>query len=459
MGISDIYNLLPRSAQNLALSVYGASQYRLRYGQVLPPPYGEANLHSGREVSQVQAFQAKRFAELVRHAALYVPYYRDLFKQLAIDPAGITLENFRDHIPVLSKAEIVAQPYRFHSDFYKGKALSLFTSGTSGSPMPISCTKEARAINFAFYRSLLRKYGSDIRDRSATFAGRVLLNKSEKAEFWRKDHFNKTLYFSSYHVTEATIPAYIKALEEWQPLYIDSYPSAISLIADFINRHGLKINLPLRFILTSSETLSESQRDSIQRAFGCQIIDHYGCSEMAVSASSDRPGLYRVDSLYSLVEFLPTELPGSYDVVCTGLLNFAMPLLRYSIGDVVDDVQPGPGNNFYGQTFGQIVGRQDDMIVTPEGRTIGRMDPAFKGMSGIKQAQIIQTHIDALDVLVVLAEAADTAYIQRELAKNIQQRTSSVMKVSIIFVDSIATNRAGKFKSVVSRLPKVLRAS
>lgn len=461
MGISDIYNLLPRSIQNLALSGYGAYQYRLRYQQILPELYAGAELHFDRPAQQVQAFQAKRFAELVKHAVEHVPYYRDLFARLAIDPSRITLENFRDYIPVLSKSEIVAEPYRFHSEFYKAhkdKALSLFTSGTSGSPMPISCTKEARAINYAFYRSLLKKYGGDIRERSATFAGRVLLNKSEKSEFWRKDYFNRTLYLSSYHITEATIPVYIEALEKWRPIYIDSYPSAISLIADYINRHALKINLPLKFILTSSETLTESQRDSIERAFGCPLVDHYGCSEMAVSASGDRAGLYRIDSLYSLVEFLPAELPGSYEVVCTGLLNFAMPLLRYNIGDVVDDVQLASENPFYGQRFGQVVGRQDDIIVTPEGRKIGRMDPAFKGMSGIRQAQIVQTDIDSLEVLVVLAESADTAYIEVELARNIRQRTSSVMKVSIRFVDKIPTNKAGKFKSVVSRLSPVLQA-
>ena len=346
MGMSEIYNLLPRGIQNLALSVYGAYQYRLRYKQVLPEPYAYPDLHSDRSGQQVLAFQAKRFSELVKHAAVHVPYYRDLFARLAIDPSQITLENFRTHIPALSKSEIVAEPHRFHSDFYKEKALSLFTSGTSGSPMPISCTREARAINYAFYRSLLRKYGGDVRDRSATFAGRVLLNRSERSEFWRKDYFNQTLYLSSYHVTESTIPAYIEALERWRPVYIDSYPSAIGLIADYINHHQLKISLPLKFVLTSSETLTESQRDSIQRAFNCQLVDHYGCSEMAVSASGDQAGLYRIDSLYSLVEFLPAELPGSYELVCTGLLNFAMPLLRYKIGDVVDDVYVSPENPF-----------------------------------------------------------------------------------------------------------------
>ena len=94
------------------------------------------------------------------------------------------------------------------------------------------------------------------------------------------------------------------------------------------------------------------------------------------------------------------------------------------------------------------------MIVTPEGRKIGRMDPAFKGMSGIKQAQIVQTSIDSIEVLVVLSEVADLDRLEPELIKNIRQRTSSVMNVSVRAVESIPVGKSGKFKSVVSRLPK-----
>src|SRR5438094_831216 len=158
MDINSLYKAMPRSLQNLALTFYGFKQHRIRFGQKLPPPYDRGDLHGALAqdgigaYNEVRKWQELRFAELISHAAKYVPHYRDLFKARDITPTQINLTNFRELLPVLTKQEIVAAPQRFHSEFFQRGALSLFTSGTSGSPMPIQCTLEARAINYAFYR-------------------------------------------------------------------------------------------------------------------------------------------------------------------------------------------------------------------------------------------------------------------------------------------------------------------
>lgn len=459
MDINTIYRALPRSLQNLALTLYGYKQHGLRYGQALPEPYSRRELHGAIDFVDVRRWQAARFAELVEHAATYVPYYRDLFAARGIKPGTLTLDNFREHIPVLSKREVVAAPERFHSTYFQSGALSLFTSGTSGSPMPIRCALQARAINYAFYRSLLLQHGCDVRDRSATFAGRLLLGGDNDPVVFRKDFYNKTLYLSSYHINEQNMAAYIRALEEWQPLYIDSYPSAVALLADYIVRNSITHAIRLKFVLTSSETLTAQQRETIGAAFACPVVDHYGCTEMAVSASSGAAGMYRIDSLYSLVEFAPSAAPDSRQLVCTGLLNFAMPLIRFAIGDVVNGVVESAATPFYNQTFTEIAGREDDVIVTSDGRIIGRMDPVFKGLSGISQAQIIQRATTEIEVLVVAAFDADRDDVIATLTQGIRQRTAADMQVSVQFVAAIPLSKSGKFKSVVSMMPKVSAAS
>lgn len=457
MDISSLYKIMPRSLQNLALTAYGYRQHGIRFGQKLPPPYDREDLHCDLPFAEVRRWQEQRFDELIAHAAAYVPHYRDLFQQLGLAPGDVHLGNFRDVLPVLTKAEIVANPTRFHSTQLRD-ALSLFTSGTSGSPMPIRCTTQARAINYAFFRSLLRRHGCDVRDRSATFAGRILLSGGENAVFHRKDYYNNTLYLSSYHINERSIEQYIRALEQWQPRYIDSYPSAIALIADHINHHAISHAIRPEFVVTSSETLTRQQRESIGQAFGCPVIDHYGCSEMAVSASSSEPERYRIDSLYALVEFTPMPDDGSAEsadhhaLVCTGLLNPAMPLIRYAIGDVVHGAAEISATPFYRQTFSAIVGREDDFIVTSDGRQIGRMDPVFKGLTGISQAQIVQHAATHIEVLVVPAVDADRGDVTSRLISGIKQRTSNDMDVSVHFVESIPLGKSGKFKSVVSKV-------
>jgi phenylacetate-CoA ligase len=457
MDINSLYKVLPRSLQNAALTFYGYKQHGIRFGQKLPSPYDGSDLHGDMPYADVRHWQERRFAELVTHAGTYVPHYRDLFERLGAAPADITLDNFRTVLPVLTKAEIVADPVRFHSTATGANALSLFTSGTSGSPMPIRCTALARAINYAFYRSLLHKHGCAVRDRSATFAGRILLGEKERSVFYRKDFYNNTLYLSSYHIKESSIEQYIRALEQWQPRYIDSYPSAIALLADHINRNAIRHTLKLAFVLTSSETLTRQQRESIAKAFDCTVVDHYGSSEMAASASCSWKGgagevdRYRIDSLYALVEFMPVEADtDSHSLVCTGLLNTAMPLLRYAIGDVVHGAAEISATPFYRQTFTEIVGREDDIIVTRDGRKIGRMDPVFKGLTGISQAQIVQRSVTAIEVVVVPAANADHNEVTAKLINGVRQRTGSDMDVSVRFVDSIPLGKSGKFKSVVS---------
>lgn len=447
-----IYLHAPQFMQNLAISYMGRQQFRERYLAPLPSPYNGIMDFDSLPSSQLRDLQNARLKDLIKHASVHVPYYAALFRELQLKPDSIDINNFTNRIPTLEKATIVASPASFHSSAQLS-SIKLFTSGTSGSPMPIQCTTTARAINYAYFRKLVKKNGSDVTARSATFAGRILFGPGETQNFWRKDYFNRTLFMSSYHISEDTIPRYIAALERWNPEYIDSYPSAISEIARNIIERRLTHRLKLKFVLTSSETLSEIQKENIENAFNCHIVDHYGCSEMAISAHSLN-GRYRIDPLYSLVEFEPASTPGTWSIICTGLLNFGMPLLRYKIGDAVTGVEFNPKSPFTNQTFEAVLGREDDLIITPEGNRIGRLDPAFKGLTGIKQAQIIQTATDQLVVKIASAPDCNRAFITKSLIENLKSRTSSTMNVTVDFVDSIALSRSGKLKSVVSLIKK-----
>lgn len=402
MGFSsqDLYLKLPSTIQNAAITAFGMKEYRLRYDRNLQAPFDILTENGDFTFEQTRAFQRARFDYVLTHAATYVPYYRKLFKKLGVSVRDITLDNFTGVIPILEKSAVISDPSQFISEA-KLKTIKLFTSGTSGSPLPIKCSIKARAANYAFFRKVLREYGCDVRDRSATFAGRTLFNEHEARNFWRKDYFNNTLLMSSYRISEESLPRYISALEAWQPRYIDSYPSAIAELATYINDKRIHHSLNLAFVLTSSETLTAPQREQIEKAFGCPIVDHYGCTEMAVCAHATGNDRYHMETLYSLIEFEPLPNSDYASLICTGLLNEAMPLLRYRIGDTVSDAQSYPEQPFFQQSFKSIIGREDDLIVTPEGNKIGRLDPAFKGVNGIRLAQIIQTDIDRLKVLVV----------------------------------------------------------
>lgn len=451
-SVQSVYLALPRAVQEFLITAYGMKEYRARYLYGLSDPYLTLFEDNVTDLKRVHDWQKERFAHVVAHAAHHVPFYRRLFSRLGVRAGEVTLDNFQDVIPILEKAEVIADPSSFVSECAPQDSIKLFTSGTSGSPMPIVCSREARALNYAFFRQMLRALGCDVRDRSATFAGRILFSEGESEIFWRRDFFNRSLMMSSYRLSDYTMPLYIKALEAWQPVYIDSYPSAIAEIARYIVEKRVRHTIRPKLVLTSSETLTEVQRDHIASAFGAEILDHYGCTEMAVSAYSTHDGRYRVEPLYSIVEFDAHPDGENASLICTGLLNKAMPLLRYKIGDAVSGSRSNTNYRYADQTFAKIVGREDDLIITPDGRKIGRLDPAFKGLSGIKQAQIVQNEVSKLEVLVVQTENADSAAIASLLSENLRARTSQEMVVDVKFVQSIPLTRSGKFKSVVSNL-------
>ena len=91
--------------------------------------------------------------------------------------------------------------------------------------------------------------------------------------------------------------------------------------------------------------------------------------------------------------------------MATGLLNPDMPLVRYDVGDRGARAPSGAACAC-GRLLPRLLaieGRSDDVVVTPEGRRVGRLDPVFKADLAIREAQIVQETRDRVRVLIVPA--------------------------------------------------------
>jgi phenylacetate-CoA ligase len=127
-----------------------------------------------------------------------------------------------------------------------------------------------------------------------------------------------------------------------------------------------------------------------------------------------------------------------------------MPLIRYRCGDLV---RPAPATErcACGRSFPlieQVVGRVDDSVELPDGRSVGRLDHLFKGVEGILEAQIRQDRLDALTMLVV-PSATFSDRTRETLQNNTRYRLGDGIALEIQLVDSIPRTRNGKFKGVV----------
>src|SRR6185437_16003324 len=156
------------------------------------------------------------------------------------------------------------------------------------------------------------------------------------------------------------------------PHYLLSYPSNSRALARYAQRE--KIRLPgLRAVHTYGEPLTPDVREACREAWGVPAIDVYSCEELGfVALQCPRHEHYHVQSESVLVEILDEDglpaRPGEIGrVVLTSLHNFAMPLIRYAIGDYAEVGAPCPCGRGL-PVIERLLGRRRNMVTLPDGR-------------------------------------------------------------------------------------------
>ena len=340
----------------------------------------------------------------------------------------------------------------------KYKSIWSHTSGTTGTGLRFPISLECFQREYAF-RSLHYQWGN-IRegDRKAYCSGHpVAYYNREVPPFWVHDYVNKSLFLSSYHLSEKNLPAYVRELEKFGPNLLAGYPSSIYLLA--LANQDLGRPVHPRAIYTASETLFNFQREVIEKSFGCKVFMWYGNSEMCANIVECEKGKYHLKPEHSYVEFVSsgneiTQVGKQARMICTGFGNFSTPFIRYDIGDVVILSQEQRCTcGRAGRIIDQIEGRMEDYIITPDGRFVGRLDHIFKDSLNIKLAQIVQNSQEE----VILRVVRDNRYTNKDEEHVLRQtrlRLGGHINIHIEYVDDIARTSNGKFRFIVSNIAK-----
>jgi phenylacetate-CoA ligase len=99
-----------------------------------------------------------------------------------------------------------------------------------------------------------------------------------------------------------------------------------------------------------------------------------------------------------------------------------------------------------------IDGRSDDILVTPRGDRVGRLDPAFKSDLPIREAQVIQEAVNRIVVKYVPGDGFRPEHTQK-LAQALRDRLGDVA-VDCQAVERVPRTQNGKFRAVVSLLDR-----
>jgi len=444
-----MYARAPVWVQNLLISAYGYRLRRLRYG-----PVGRETLARLRESGRKSAKEIERdrlriLTGVVERAISDVPFYRNRGLR------NISFQSFEDlsEMPVLTKSDVQAAGRELISDVYRDRRLTeIHTGGTTGKPLAVYCDTEVLQRNYAFFTHFKETAGIREGDRTATFAGRTLVPVNSRGPYWRRNYAANAMLFSSYHIGPATLAGYVAALADFKPALIDSYPSSIEPIARFIIDRGITAIRP-RAVITSSETLFPAVRELIERAFACRVFDHYGSAEMAALITQCERGTYHVEPEFGFVELLqdgrPVKPGERGEIVATGFINPVMPLIRYRMGDYAIRGSGQCECGRVGETIDRIEGRMDDVIITPEGNLVGRLDPIFKSVASLYETRIVQDRADHIRVEVV-ASTDFTEKMERELIEQLRARVGPSMRIDVARVDKIERTGSGKLRTTVN---------
>ncbi|MEC4116366.1 hypothetical protein VSP20_05220 [Myroides phaeus] len=239
-------------------------------------------------------------------------------------------------LPVINKKSIISDTNSFLSKKYrKEELIPVHTSGSYGTPLTYYLTHSKKKSQLAEVIYYGRKSGYDVGIRHGYF--RSSPHKS-KFKFWLQNE----VFFASKILNNDFISNGIKELKESKVKSLIGFPSAIAYLAKECIEKGYKsTDFYVEGVITSSENLTQQQRDVIKKAFNCKIHSRYSTEELGVIGQQyEKNGEFELNTCNYIFEVLKLEKDESVGIgeigriVITDLNSHAMPLIRYETGDM-----------------------------------------------------------------------------------------------------------------------------
>lgn len=388
---------------------------------------------------------------LLIHTAEHVPLYRDLWKKHGFDPCALRSVDDLRHAPMVDKNIIVDAADRAIDQRRVNETLdTMSTSGTSGRAITIRrIPSEMRLTRRSYLRSLLYVGGRPWH-RAVTMASTWLA---------KKKGFVMSLIARARYIHPTTpIDEQIHILKEFRAQYLIGQTGGLYLLARELLRRGEPF--PLRIVAPTGATLMPEMRSTMREAFSAEPRDLYGAVELGTVSWQCRHGNYHLDADRMIVEIvdeagIPVPIGHTGQVVCTGLYNYTMPLIRYKLLDVAF-LRPETcpcGISF--PLMGEVHGRINDFLPTPRGDLVSPhylyhiFDHA--GGSPVKEWRIIQHAINELTYEYVPEDNFNPRSLEIGM-EAIRERFGPGTRVTAVRVDSVPMTPNGKRTCIVSLL-------
>jgi phenylacetate-CoA ligase len=403
----------------------------------------------------IERLQARRLREMIAHARAHSSVYRTLYRDLPEridDPRQLPVTNKKmlmsqfnawvtdPAITIDALRGFVDDPERAGEPFL-GRYTVATTSGTTGARGVFVLDERSLAVtNVMALRMLSTWLGlgdvwrileggvrmAMVMAGSGHSASAAAAAKLRKAGGWRASRLKVVS-------ADTPMPQIVAALNEFQPVVIAPYASMAVMLADEQEAGRLRINPVL--LALAAEGLPEAQYARIAKVFGARVGNSYAATECPYLSHACEEGWLHVNTDW--VRFEPVDenfapVPrgqASHTVLISNLANKTQPVLRYDLGDSVQErTDRCPCGSLFPAI--KVQGRSADVMSFP-GRHGGKLaipPLAFSllldGISGIEMFQIVQSEPERLRVRFVSEPGVDSDQVWQKIEEGIARLLS-----------------------------------
>jgi phenylacetate-CoA ligase len=404
---------------------------------------------------ELETLQWEKFKTLLNHAYENVPFYHGLFDSARIRPKDIKSYDDICKIPIINKSDIIDNKQHFIArNINLRNCVEYKTSGSTGKNLYGYLTKDDVIHHRVSYERIRNEFGFRmLRDKLLVVDSPSLISgKKEWYQYLGIRRFERLNVLKPFEEQ-------IEIVKRIKPDVIYGYPSVIKLYAKAVQEKNIKGIHP-KLIFTASEVFDSKTRNLINAVFGVELFDVYGAYEAGCMAwECERHSGYHAVMDTVLMEFLDehgNKVKGGDRgrLVVTNLYSFAMPIIRYEIGDFAiptyEECPCGRG----GYLIKNIEGRYNDMVKLSGNKLIPPQVfyTTIMNVTGISEFRIVQEKEDEIVVCVVKTDESRDFIIVKEINTKLKRVLGDNISIDTKFVESIPREPSGKLRSVISKV-------
>lgn len=416
---------------------------------------------------QLEKVQLKKLQQVVERVFYNVPFYRQKFQEIGLEPSDIksladlqklpftTKQDLRDNYPFGMFATPMSDIVRVHA-----------SSGTTGKPTVVGYT-----------RADLNTW-AEIMARALTCGGTTKDSVIQIAYGYGLFTGGFGFHYGAERIGASVIPIsggnterQIMIMKDFGTTVLACTPSYAIYLAETMEKMGIdKAELKLKYGIFGAEPWSEKMRQEIEKRLNISAVDIYGLSEVigpgVAIECQEKNGLHIFEDHFipEIIDpvtgaVLPEGQKG--ELVFTSLTKEGIPVIRYRTRDLAAITKESCPCGRTHLRMQKVYGRTDDMLVIRGVNVFpSQIETAILEVAGVEPHYLlIVDRVGSLDELEVQVEVSAGMFSDKvrgleDLERNIRHRVESILgisaKIKLVEPNSLPRSE-GKAKRVLDR--------